>query len=94
MAELVVRSQGLRELEARGVTLRSDEDADLELRSGRSFRVERDMFGGDPLDPEDSGSPSHRTFLYLERALLSPRQGQGRLGAAPVGVVQGGGETA
>ncbi|XP_052121189.1 uncharacterized protein LOC113212325 [Frankliniella occidentalis] len=50
------------ELEARGRTLRPDEDADLELRSGRCFRLDRDMFGC------SSCAAGHRTALYLEKA--------------------------
>lgn len=55
----------MQELEARGVTLSADVDVDRELRAGRCFRLDRDMFGVDSA----RAAHTHHTLLYLEKAM-------------------------
>lgn len=62
---------GPQELEARGATLRPDDDADLELRAGRCFRLDRDMFGVDQEGTFSAPASDPTTFLYLEKAMSS-----------------------
>lgn len=60
------RQEDGRELEARGLALRPDDDADLELRAGRCVRLERDL-GGD----DDSAQLAQRAVLVLEKAMAA-----------------------